>query len=142
MENMDRYEAPKMVFPGQRDVSVAYRVAWDLLRDDAPAQALEILEPALEQEPDNVGLRSLRAWAYFRRAQLDKARIELEFLVDADPTDVWARHTLGRVHERRSAYAEALPHLRLAAVMSGDPDHERAVLRVERMQEQLAQRAN
>src|SRR5690606_28670263 len=119
--------APKMVFPGQRDVADAYRVAWDLLLDDAPEQALDVLAPALEREPANVGLRTLRAWAYFRRAQLDKAREELEFLVEADPTDVWARHTLGRVLERKSAYAEALPHLRLAAVMSGDPAHERAV---------------
>ena len=29
--------------------------------------------------------------------------------------------------------AEALPHLRLAAAMSGDPEHELAVLRVERL---------
>ncbi|WP_235738926.1 tetratricopeptide repeat protein [Nocardioides alcanivorans] len=142
MENMDGYQPPKIIFPGQRDIADAYRVAWDLLHADAPEQALEILAPALEAEPGNVGLRSLRAWAYFQRAQLDKARVELEFLVEADPTDVWARHTLGRLHERKSEYAAALPHLRLAAAMSGDPDHERAVVRVERMLEQLAARVN
>lgn len=136
------YVAPKMVFPGQRDVANAYRVAWDLLHDDAPEQALEILAPALDLDPDNVGLRSLRAWAYFRRAQLDKARGELEFLVEADPTDVWARHTLGRVFERQSDFANALPHLRLAAVMSGDPAHENAVRRVVHLQDQLARRVN
>jgi hypothetical protein len=36
------------------------------------------------------------------------------------------------VLERQSRYADALPHLRLAAVMSGDAEHEAAVLRVER----------
>ncbi len=34
--------------------------------------------------------------------------------------------------ERQSKYAAALPHLRLAAVMSGDAEHEASVLRVER----------
>ncbi|WP_162602273.1 tetratricopeptide repeat protein [Nocardioides daejeonensis] len=142
MDEMERYEAPKMIFPGQRDLAGAYRVAWGLLHDDAPAEALEILEPALEAEPDNVGLRSLRAWAFFRRAQLDKAIADLRFLVEADPTDVWARHTLGRAYERKSAYTDALPHLRIAAVMSGDAAHERAVARVLHLQDQLAQRVN
>ena len=142
MDEMQRYEAPKMIFPGQDEPTGAYRAAWDLLLDDAPAQALEVLEPGLEQEPDNVGLRSLRAWAYFRRAQLDKALADLEFLVEVDPTDTWARHTLGRVHERKSAYEAALPHLRLAAVMSGDPAHERAVQRVVHLREKLASRVN
>ena len=66
----------------------------------------------------------------------------LEFLVEVDPTDTWARHTLGRVHERKSAYEAALPHLRLAAVMSGDPAHERAVQRVVHLREKLASRVN
>jgi hypothetical protein len=52
--------------------------------------------------------------------------------VEDCPTDVWARFALGRALERQSRYAEALPHLRLAAVMSGDPEHEAAVLRAER----------
>ena len=53
-------------------------------------------------------------------------------LVEESPTDVWARFALGRVLERQSKYADALPHLRLAAVMSGDVEHEATVLRVER----------
>ena len=39
---------------------------------------------------------------------------------------------LGRALERQSRYADALPHLRLAAAMSGDAEHEASVLRVER----------
>ena len=53
-------------------------------------------------------------------------------VVEQDPTDVWARHTLGRTLERQSRFEEALPHLRLAAAMSADPEHEASVLRVER----------
>jgi tetratricopeptide (TPR) repeat protein len=119
--------------PGQAAPEAAYRTAFDLLARRAPAEALEVLEPALADEPDNTGLRTLRAWAYLMRAQLQRAEAELERLVEENPTDDWAQHALGRCLERQSRYADALPHLRLAAAMSGDPDHGLAVLRVERL---------
>lgn len=127
-------QAPGIVFPGEaaRPES-AYRTAHDLLERRAPRQALEVLEPALEEEPANRGLRLLRAWAYLMRAQLLKASDELEQLVADDPSDAWAQHALGRALERQSRHREALPHLRLAAAMSGDVEHELAVLRVERL---------
>lgn len=133
-EQYDDITAPAIVFPGAAErPESAYRTAHDLLARRAPVEALEVLEPALEQEPGNKGLRSLRAWAYLQRAQLAKAEAELAGLVDDDPSDTWARHALGRALERQSRHQEALPHLRLAAAMSGDVDHEVDVLRVERL---------
>jgi predicted Zn-dependent protease len=124
--------APPLLFPGETSSpESAYRVAHDLLTRRAPAEALTVLEAALGEEPQNTGLRSLRAWAYFMRVQLGRAETELAGLVADDPTDVWARHTLGRVLERQSRHADALPHLRLAAAMSGDPTHADAVRRAE-----------
>lgn len=111
----------------------AARQARRLLEDREPRRALGLLDPALESEPSSASLRTLRAWAYFQTAQLQRARGDLEALVELQPTDVWARFALGRAFERQSRYADALPHLRLAAVMSGDPEHEAAVLRVERL---------
>jgi Flp pilus assembly protein TadD len=128
-------QAPPVVFPGQSAPESAYRTAFDLLARRAPREALEVIEPALTEEPGNTGLRMLRAWAYLMRAQLAKAEVELEALVEENPTDDWARHALGRCLERQSRYAEALPHLRLAAAMTGDPDHGLAALRVERLAE-------
>lgn len=110
----------------------AYQQAWRLIESSAPLEAIALLEPAIEAEPTSTGLRTLRAWAYFASAQLQRAQADLELLVEESPTDVWARFALGRVLERQSRYAEALPHLRLAAVMSGDAEHEAGVLRVER----------
>lgn len=130
-ENEQELVAPPVVFPGDAAPQSAYRVAYDLLVRRAPVEALEVLEPALGEEPANTGLRSLRAWAYLIRVQLGKAEDELRSLVEDDPSDVWARHALGRALERQSRQAEALPHLRLAAVMSGDPVHVTAVTRVE-----------
>jgi Flp pilus assembly protein TadD len=126
--------APAVVFPGQHDLGSAYRVAYDLLSRRAANEALEVIEPGLVAEPDNTGLRILRAWAYLIRVQLERAEAELRRLVDERPDDDWVRFALGRSLERQSRYAEALPHLRLAAAMSGDPEHELAVLRVERLQ--------
>ena len=125
--------APPVVFPGQSAPESAYRTAFDLLSRRAPREALEVIEPALEAEPGNTGLRTLRAWAYLIEARLQRAETELVGLVEDNPTDEWSQHALGRCLERQSRYADALPHLRLAAAMSGDPEHELAVLRVERM---------
>lgn len=133
-EQENPLRAPGIVFPGAavRPES-AYRTAHDLLERRAPSQALEVLESALAEEPANRGLRLLRAWAYLMRAQLVKASDELADLVGDDPSDAWAQHALGRALERQSRHREALPHLRLAAAMSGDVEHELAVLRVERL---------
>lgn len=131
-----------MLFPGQaRHPSEAYQKAWELLERSAPREALELLEPAVEAEPEARSLRSLRAWAYFMRVQLAKAEADLKVVVEQDPSDIWARHTLGRTLARQSRFAEALPHLRLAAAMSGDPEHEAAVLRVERRLAETGQRS-
>ena len=128
-----RLQAPVIVFPGAvHRHETAYRSAHDFLSRNAPREAQDLLDAALVEEPTNRGLRTLRAWAYFQQAHLHKASAELASLVDEDPTDTWARHTLGRTLERQSKYDDALPHLRLAAVMTGDPEHEYDVLRVER----------
>lgn len=136
----DNLQPPAIVFPGQvARHEDAFRTAHDLLARRAAKEALEVIEPALAEEPDNRGLRSLRAWAFLMRAQLQRATEELTRLVAEDPADAWARHALGRAYERQSEYDAALPHLRLAAAMTGDPEHELAVLRVERLSGRLGE---
>ncbi|WP_246060689.1 tetratricopeptide repeat protein [Nocardioides dongxiaopingii] len=132
IEELPEIAVPAIVFPGQRGVESAHRVAHDLLERRAPREALDVLAPALEQDPGNRGLRTLRAWAHFMRASLGPAETDLRALVEDDPSDVWARHALGRTLERQSRLREALPHLRLAHAMTGDVEHEVDVLRVER----------
>ncbi|WP_122817999.1 tetratricopeptide repeat protein [Nocardioides pantholopis] len=141
MDEFEELKAPPIVFPGQRGHEAAYRTAHDLLARRAPVEALEVIEPALAEEPGNSGLRSLRAWAYLIRAQLGRAEAELRALAEERPDDDWVHHALGRALERQSEYAAALPHLRLAAAMTGDPEHEVAVLRVERRLAETGERS-
>ncbi|GAB2859871.1 tetratricopeptide repeat protein [Nocardioides pacificus] len=139
MEYDEQLQAPALVFPGQPgNPASAYRVAYDLLTRRAPREAMAVIEPALEQDPRATGLRILRAWALLMQAHLVKAEEALRELVEELPGDDWVRHALGRSLERQSKMREALPHLRLAAAMSGDPEHELAVLRVERLIAQSA----
>ena len=126
------FSLPASYDGGAKHPADAYQQAWTLIEASAPLKAIEILDPAIEAEPASASLRTLRAWAYFKSAQLQRAEADLVVLVEESPTDVWARFALGRVLERQSKYADALPHLRLAAVMSGDAEHEAGVLRVER----------
>src|SRR5688500_1676657 len=88
--------ALQVVFTGGASPESENQLPHDLLTRRAPVEALAVLEPALAQEPKNTGLRSRRAWAYLIRVQLGRAEEGLRSLGEDDPSDVWARHALGR----------------------------------------------
>src|SRR3954454_18302245 len=108
----------------------AYHVAWQLLEDRSPGAAIEVLDPALDKEPDSASLRTLRAWAYLQRAQLTRAQADLLVLVEECSTHVCASFALGRVRDRQSKSASAPPHCRLVTLCPGDAYDEDGVLRV------------
>ena len=101
----------------------AYHEAWRLLEDRDPRQALALLDPAIEKEPQSASLRTLRAWAYFQSAQLQRAEQELAVLVEDCPTDVWARFA-SRPGAR--AAVEVLRRASAAAPRRGDVRRRRA----------------
>jgi Flp pilus assembly protein TadD len=96
-----------------------------------PLGAARLLEPIVEAEPHNAAVRQLLARAYFASAQLAGAETQLRTLIERDPTDHYAHHVLGRTLERSGRFAEALPHLRLAAAMKQHEDYLSALERVE-----------
>ena len=124
-------DVPPVVLPGQHAPESAYRVAHDLLDPARPSRRSRSSSPLSRRTRATTACRSLRAWAFMIRAQLAKAEAELRGLVEDDPTDDWSHHALGRTLERRDELGLALPHLRLAHAMSGDPVHAAAVRRVE-----------
>ena len=54
-------QTPPVLFPGSSAPESAYRIAYDLLARRFPVEALEVVEPALAEDPRNTGLRTLRA---------------------------------------------------------------------------------
>ncbi|HET9516851.1 MAG TPA: tetratricopeptide repeat protein [Actinoplanes sp.] len=113
------------------DLLEEYRRANLFFESGDPLGAARLLEPIIEAEPQNTAVRQLLARAYFASAQLTRAEEQLRVLVDRDPADHYAHHVLGRTLERSGRFAEALPHLRLAAAMKHDDDYLGALRRVE-----------
>ena len=85
----------------------------------------------MAEHGDDPAVRLLAARAYFGSAQLGRASETLESLLERTPGDHYARFLLGRSLERANRHPEALPHLRLAAAMSPEPDYLDALRRVE-----------
>ncbi|MGW2563961.1 tetratricopeptide repeat protein [Streptomyces sp. NPDC001514] len=85
--------------------------------------AARILGGLVAEVPEQVAPRLLLARAYYHSAQLRKAETELREILERDPVEQYARLMLGRTLERQGRAAEAAPHLRMAAAMSGEfPD--------------------
>jgi predicted DsbA family dithiol-disulfide isomerase len=96
------------------------RRAEALLELANPLGALELLGPLTETHADDRNVRFLAARAYYRSAQLNRARSTLEALLEERADDAYAHLLLGRTLQRQGERDLAEPHLRLAAVM--DPE--------------------
>lgn len=84
------------------------------------ATAALILADLADEVPEQVAPRLLLARAYYHSAQLLRAEAELRTVIDLDPVEQYARLLLGRTLERQGRDADAAPHLRMAAALSGD----------------------
>ncbi|ANW22225.1 DsbA family oxidoreductase [Streptomyces clavuligerus] len=93
----------------------AVRMRWaeSLLEQRDALGALTLLAPLLADFPDDRGVRTLAARAYFASAQLNRARTVLEPLVDEWPDDMYARLLYGRTLQRLGLAPEAEAQLRL-----------------------------
>lgn len=99
------------------------RLAAAYLDAGNPLQALDMLAPLHQELDGNAAGQLLLARAYYHSAQLGRAQATLERLVDAAPSDHYARFLLGRTLERRNQLAAALTRYRLAAAMAADPEY-------------------
>lgn len=113
------------------DLYTEFERAERLLDAGQPLEAADTLVPVIAAEPDNASVRQLLARAYFHSAQLGRAEKQLRWLIEHDPSDHYAQFVLGRTLERQGRPQQALPHLRLAAVMRPIDDYTVALRRVE-----------
>ncbi|GAA4180323.1 hypothetical protein GCM10022252_02980 [Streptosporangium oxazolinicum] len=128
LADLVRHAVPRRELP---DEVRWLRQAETLLDARDPLGALRTLRPLLADHGDDPAVRLLAARAYFGSAQLGRAKETLESLLERTPGDHYARFLLGRTLERANRHPEALPHLRLAAAMSPEPDYVDALDRVE-----------
>ncbi|WP_409061196.1 tetratricopeptide repeat protein [Streptomyces sp. SYP-A7185] len=84
------------------------------------ATAARILDTLTDDMPELVAPRLLLARAYYHSAQLRRAEAQLRTVIELDPVEQYARLLLGRTLERQGRDADAAPHLRMAAALSGD----------------------
>jgi Flp pilus assembly protein TadD len=94
-----------------------------------PSTAARYLSEAAAAAPDDRAVLTELALAHFQSAALRPAERAARRLVELDPSDASAHLLLCRALARQSRHAEAVPHLRLAAAMTGDPDIQDALAR-------------
>jgi predicted Zn-dependent protease len=82
--------------------------------------AARILAEVVAEYPANLSVRLLLARSYYHSAQLGRAEAELRRVLEQDPAEAYAHLLLGRTLQRRNRPAEAAPHLRMHAVMTGE----------------------
>ncbi|RZQ63493.1 tetratricopeptide repeat protein [Amycolatopsis suaedae] len=105
----------------------AFRRAEALVESRRPLDALKVLEPVLDAEPDKPSVQLLAGRAYFHSAQLRRAERALTRVLELDPADHYARFVLGRTLQRLGRLVEALAQLRMAAAMNPVPEYQEAI---------------
>src|SRR4051812_26152530 len=95
-----------------------------------PLDALKLLEPVLEAEPDKPSVQLLAGRAYFHSAQLRRAEQALSRVLELDPVDHYARFVLGRTLQRMGKFVEALAQMRMASAMNPVPEYLEAISEV------------
>jgi Flp pilus assembly protein TadD len=105
----------------------AFRKAESLVAQRRPLDALAVLGPVLDAEPDKPSVQLLAGRAYLGSAQLRRAEQAFLRVIELDPTDHYARFALGRTLQRLGRYPEALTQLRIAAAMHPVPEYQEAL---------------
>ena len=105
----------------------AFRKAESLVAQRRPLDALVVLAPVLDAEPDKPSVQLLAGRAYLGSAQLRRAEAAFLRVIELDPTDHYARFALGRTLQRLGRYPEAQTQLRIATAMHPVPEYQEAL---------------
>lgn len=101
------------------------------LADGNARGAVEVLELAVEEEPEKGSLREALARAYFASERPGLARGEFERALELDPKDDYAHYGVGRCLEREGHLQRAAGHYKLACALAEQPMYRRALSRVQ-----------
>jgi len=107
-----------------------YRQGCEKLEEGNAAAAAEVLELAVEREPQKASLQEALGRAYFAAGRIARARSQFERALALDPTDDYAHFGIGRCFEREGRWSEAAKFYKLACALSPRPDYASALARV------------
>jgi len=85
-------------------------------------EATQLLEEALEAQPENVEARVDLATVYFRQGHLDKANTQASQAIKDDPRNARALHLRGNIEFAQGNFAAAADDLHTAMGLQGDFD--------------------
>lgn len=115
---------------GDRGVYALYRQACSHLDGGHPHAAAEVLELAVEREPQKASLHETLGRAYFASARVRRARGEFEAALEIDPSNDYAHYGVGRCFEREGRLPDAAKHYKLACALAERDDYLIALRRV------------
>jgi tetratricopeptide (TPR) repeat protein len=115
---------------GDDIVYALYEQGRQRLAGGNPQGAAEILELAIEREPEKASLHEALGRAYFASSRVEQARDEFQRAVDIDPSDDYAHFGVGRCFERQGRLPEAAKHYKLACALADRHDYRAALDRV------------
>lgn len=101
------------------------------LADGNAHSAVEVLELAVEEEPEKGSLREALARAYFASERPGLARDEFERVLELDPKNDYAHFGVGRCLEREGELQRAAGHYKLACALAEQPMYRDALERVQ-----------
>lgn len=107
-----------------------YQQGRERLQHGNPAAAAEVLELAVEHEPEQASLHEALGRAYFASARVNLAREQFERALELSPTDDYAHFGVGRCWERQGRLAEAAKYYKLAWALAPRDDYAAALARV------------
>ncbi len=114
---------------GQEDTYDLYRRGLDLLGRGSAAAAAQLLERAAAAEPDSKSILEALGRAQFDTHRYAAAAGSFRRIVEASPSDDYARFGLGLALARTGDHGAAAEHLALAAAMRPDLRHYTDALR-------------
>lgn len=107
-----------------------YRQGLERLQQGQAAAAAEVLELAVEQEPEKASLHEALGRAYFAAARVTSAREQFERALAVNPSDDYAHFGVGLCYERQGRLPDAAKHYKLAVALSPRDDYAVALARV------------
>jgi tetratricopeptide (TPR) repeat protein len=110
--NLESTVAGAPVIPASAQPEELYGAALAALRNDNPAQAIELLRRVTDVDPKHKQVWNTLGFAYYSAQNFEEAVKAFQQQIDGNPYDENAYRNLGLVYQRQQKFAEAVEALK------------------------------